>query len=219
MKLEKVKFILSNNFMDFNKECPSHMQDYYDDNREYIYGSVFDKAIHECLNYFLYTNSMGSMDILEILLNSNKINYNLLFISIPYCFKWFEKKFVYFIKRINIENTKIFSMLDKYLVPIYYESEYNKNFISKFNKYIIENKLSINYFPNLFISACFSDDEEFVKFFIENKFNYNIKFNNELMDEIISEDIINYNETVIKLVYNISKLENNKIQYFLQTLI
>lgn len=218
MKLEKVKFMLNSGFMDFNNECPYYMQDYYDDEHEYVYGSIFDKAIYECLNYLLYTDCIGSMDIFNALLNSGKINYNLLFISLPFCFEYFEKKFVYFIKRIDNDSTKIFSILDKHLVSIYYNTEDSKNFILKFNKYITDNNINIDYFPNLFISACWSDNEEFVKFFIENDFNYNIKFNKELMDEIILSDNINYDETVIKVAYNLSKLEGIKIQHFLETL-
>lgn len=219
MKLEKVKFMINDDFMGFNNECPSSMQDNYDDENEYPYGSIFDKAIYECLNYYLYTDSIGSMDIFNTLLNSGKINYNLLFVSLPYCFEWFKKKFTYFITRIDKDNLQILSILDKHLVLNYCNNDNTDDFILDFNKYIMDNDIGINYFPNLFITACWSDNEKLVKIFIENKFNYNIDFNKEFMDEILLGDYINYNETVIKVAYNLSKLENNSIQYFLETLI
>lgn len=205
MKLEKIKFIVKNDFIDFNKECPLHMQS---DEEEYPYGSIYDKAIYESLSKLIYSDYDGYMEVVNELLKCKKINYNLLYATLPYCYEWFEKKFVDIITKVSNSSSEIFLVLDRYLSSVYTYEDVS-NFISIFNKLIISNGININYFPNLFISACWLDYKELVEFFIENKFNYNSNFNKDTMDEVIVDSSKNC-ETIIQVAYNLVKMEGAK---------
>lgn len=69
MKLEKVKFIINNDFIDFNNECPSHMQLVEDEYFYGDYGSIYDKAIYECLYSHVCCAYGGYMEVANELLN------------------------------------------------------------------------------------------------------------------------------------------------------
>lgn len=209
MNLEKVKFIINNGFIDFNNECPPHMQLVED---EYFYGSfgsIYDKAIYECLySHVCYSHGVY-MEIANELLKCNKVNYDLFYVTLSYCFDWYEKKFFNILGKVSKENSEIMSMLDRYIAIVYSDYESIDEFISVFDKIIISNGVSINHFPNLFINACWLDNKELVEFFIENNFDYRSDFDKDTMDEIIIDSSIDC-KSIIQVAYNLSQIEGSK---------
>lgn len=207
MKLEKVKFIMNSDFMNFNKECPSYMQD---NENGYCYGSIYDKAIYECLSNYIYTDYGGYMEVANLLMKCRKVNYDLLYATLICLLQWNENRFKKIITKISKNNSKAFLELDRYFCTVYDDYEDISDFISKFTENILNNEISINYFPNLFVYACWSDNKELIEFFISNNFNYHVDFDRNTMDEILVKSTLNYCDSILQVAYKLSKLEDSK---------